>query len=265
MGFFKNTVYIAVKLISIIGIIICFAGIIGIWIVNGSITRGLSTGLAGVEMGFDFAMEGVGAFESELTDLQGRVKKINAEIVWTGDKVADSDLTRDFMQTITESRLENGIETAMEMIGQFRQTVALLNSAVDSANKLPFLSIPRLQLGELQEIDTDLTDVLTAVQEVNLPSARMTTDDRQKAAVFLSKRLSNFSRTIDQIQPVVDEFKVTAGKAQKALSAFKDDLALWVNLLSMVVSLLFCWLIFSQWCLYIHSRDRRLMGSRRVY
>ncbi len=241
-----------------VGIVLCLTGIAGTWIVNQPMTDGLSKALTGVENVLNITGKGIGQVESELTGIQDRMGKINREIIRVGNDFTDNALASALIATITELKLGARIETAAEAIDLIRETAVSVNHLVKTANELPFLSIPTLPINKLRTIDNHLSEVLAAVQNMELLTADMKSGITEKAISSLASQTAKIDRAAEDIRASVAELRSSVDAARNTTARFKTNLAGWIDLASIIISLVFLWLIFAQLCLFIHSRDNDL-------
>ena len=255
MSIYKHSFYTILKLLSMVGIVLCLAGITGTWIVNGPLTNGLSKSLTSVENVLNFTGKGIGRVESELTEIQDKIEKINQDTIRTGNEITDNALALNLITTVAELKLGTRIETATEAINLIHEAVASVNHVVETADELPFFSLPMLPMGKLQTIDKHLSEALTAVQDIEMITADMKSGVTKKTVSSLTAQTTKIDRIAENIRISVAEFKSSVGAAKKATTTFKVNLARWIDLASIIISLIFLWLILAQLCLFIHSRD----------
>jgi hypothetical protein len=238
-----------------VGIVLCLVGITGSWIVNGPLTNGLSESLTSVENVLSITRKGIGRVESELTGIQDKIEKISQDIIRTSGELTDNAAAFNMIKTITEWKLETRLETATETIDLILEVVASVNHVVEKANESPFLSIPMLPKDKLMTIDKRLSEALTAVQDIELIEADMKSGITKKTIPSLATQTIKIDRIAEDIRISVAEFKASVDAAKKTTANFKANLSIWIDLASLIISLIFVWLILAQLCLFIHSRD----------
>ena len=258
MSAYKHTLYTIIKLLSMVGTVLCLAGIAGSWIVNEPLTNGLSKALIGVENVMNVAGKGIGRVESELADVQDKIEKINQEIIRAGNEFKGNKLALTLtsaISTIAEMKLGARIQTAIEAVNLIQDTVASVNHVVETANALPFLSLPMLPMDKLQAIDKRLPEALTAIQGMEVISADMKAGVADRTVASLTTKTAKIDRIAEDIQISVAEFRSSVDAVKKTTATFKTNVAVWIDMASLIISLVFLWLILAQLCLFIHSRD----------
>jgi len=255
MSAYKRAFYTIIKLLSMVGIVLCLVGFTGTWIVNGPLTNGLSKSLTSVENVLNSTGKGIGRVESALTEIQDEIEKINQDIVRAGNEFTDNALALNLITTVTELKLETRIETATEAINLIYEAIASVHHLVESANELPFLSVSTLPKGKLQAIDKRLSEALTSVQNIALIAADMKPGNAKKTVSSLTTQIVKIDRTAEEIRISLAEFSSSVGAVKNGLATFRANLARWIDLTSLIISLIFLWLILAQLCLFIHSRD----------
>jgi len=255
MSVYKHTFYTIIKLLSMVGTVLCLAGIAGSWIVNEPLTNGLSKALIGVENVLNVTGKGIGRVESELTEVRDKIEKINQDIIQAGNEFTDNALALTLIATITEFKLGTRIETATEAVNLIQDTVASVNHVVETANDLPFLALPMLPMDKLQTIDKRLSEALTAIQDMEVITVDIKTGVADKTVSSLTTQTEKIDRIAEDIQISVAEFRSSVDAVKKDTATFKTNVQVWIDLASLIVSLVFLWLILAQLCLFIHSRD----------
>lgn len=255
MSAYKHTFYTIIKLLSMVGTVLCLAGIAGSWIVNEPLTNGLSKALIGVENVLNITGKGIGRVESELTEIRDKIDKINQEVVRAGNEFTDNTLALTLIATITEWKLGTRIETATEAVDLIQDTIVSVNQIVETANGLPFLSLPMLPMEKLGVIEKRLSEAMTAVQDIEVMASDMKSGVADKAVSSLTTQTAKIDRIAEDIQVSVAEFGSSVDAVKTTTVMIKTDIPPWIDLASLIISLIFVWLIFAQLCLFIHSRE----------
>lgn len=255
MSAYRHTIYLIIKFFSVIGIVLCLAGIAGSWIVNEPLTNGLTKGVAGVEYILNLSAKGVVRVESELTEIRGRIDKINQEIARAGNEFADNTLALSLIAKITQWKLGNRIETATDAVNLIQDTVASANQIIATVNDLPFFSLPVLPIEKIEVIEKHLSEAQAVIHDIEVLSVDTKSGMADKAVSALRIQTAKINRIALDIQMSVAEFGSLMDAAKNTTIMTKTHIPFWIDLASLIFSLVFVWLVLAQLCLFIHSRD----------
>ena len=80
-------------------------------------------------------------------------------------------------------------------------------------------------------------------------------DNTEKTVSSLTTQMAKIDRIAEDVQISVVEFRSSVDAVKKDTTMFKTNVPVWIDLASLIISLVFLWLILAQLCLFIHSRD----------
>lgn len=253
----KRVFYITIKLLSIIGIVICLSGIAGSWIVNGSLKSGISKSLSRLENVLKITENGFRRVDSSLIGVQEKIDNMSQGIIRAGDGITDNTIARTFITAIAESEIESKVEMANDSIDQIHEMVALVNLVIETANGLPFFSIPILPSRDLLTIQKRLSEVQITIQDIELVSGGMKSGVTEKSVTSLTTQIAKIDGAVENIRNSISEFQYSVRTVNNVTAKYKANLSRWINLASIVLSIVLLWFISAQLCLYIHSRDSK--------
>lgn len=258
---FKRPLSITVKILSIVGMVLCLSGIAGSWIVNASLKSGISKSLSRIENVFNVSEKGLRRVDSSVVDIQSKIDEKSHGIINGGDETVINKRARTFIETIAASEIETKIESAKDTMDQVYETVALVNQVLETVNRMLFISIPTLPTDELLAVQNRLSEVRTAVQDIERIPTDIESDATQNILSLLTPQVVKINSAVEKIRTSISDFQYSVNTVNKATSKYKTNLSRWINLASLIVSALLCWLILAQMCLFIHSRVEAVSES----
>jgi len=243
------------KMVSIVGILLCAAGVAGIWTIHGALTDGLTRSLSGIEFVIDIARKRTLRVEEMTYGLQDKLSAIRKDMVSTVQDGTEIIVTPAALAQITALNLETQFETADEMVEQVREVVISANHLVETANALPFLSIPSLPENHLETMHRRLYAMASAARDIELISLDLQANGTGKAVSTLMVYMDKIHSLTRNIQLPVTAFNDAAAAAQKAAALVIEKISTWVLTGSITLSLIFIWFIYAQVCLVVRARS----------
>jgi len=242
------------KIVSIFGILLCAIVVVGIWTINGTLTKGLIRSLSSIEFVINIAEKNTHRVEAMTKGLQEKLITIKQEIVNTGQEGAEIVVTPATLAKLTALNLEIRFETADEIVGQIHEFVESTNQLMETANSLPFLSIPSLPESHLETIQQRLSEMLSTARAIELMSLELEANGTGKAVSTLTAHMDKIHSLAQDIQLPAAAFNDSAVAAKQAATRIIEKLSTWILIGSIAFSLIFIWFIYAQLCLFVNAR-----------
>ncbi|MCB0195887.1 MAG: hypothetical protein KDJ65_28310 [Anaerolineae bacterium] len=215
---------------GVLGVLLAVVQLIGIWIANPSITRGL----------------------------QGAVGTMNQGLVVSHQVLTNSDMIAGDLRTELKSR-EGSLQPVMDRyragLAQIQVTVDSTRSAIDlsqefiaTVNSVPLLarSVGDLPQGErLAEVSQTLENLSQTLTDLQQESPRLA-EASQEVRDRIDTRLGEVEGNIEQLIAIVEQ-------KQAALSRIEARIPYMVTMGSVALSLIAIWFGLAQYCLLLLS------------
>jgi hypothetical protein len=252
MAMVKKVFVIIVMVIALIGMAACLAGIIAGWVINAPITRdavAIVTGLSKTLQVVDSAMTEAGDGLAVARGLVGQVQGITAA---AGDKLDQSKVNE--LAALTGDKLAGAVATLEGANRTIVGTVETINGMITTLNRIPGVHIQPLDSAEIDKVTGLISEISNTLKQVvsAVEAARSGVVDaltKVKAAVGnLDGRLAELAAAVGQIQP-----KIRAALA--SVNALIPRVPGFIDLLSVVLTVLLLWLGFAQFGLFMWMRS----------
>jgi hypothetical protein len=142
MRILKRIAAVAVMVVSVLVLVLGLAGIAGTWMVRSRLDDGLGRIVAAAGAEAAGARQELDRLDAALTQASTQIAAVEQEAQALG---TDLDQNRPLLTTLTDKLgvdLAPLAARAREMMDTIRETVAAVNSIVETINALPFVSKP---------------------------------------------------------------------------------------------------------------------------
>ena len=224
MKLLKRILAILGILFGVIGMVLCLAVIIGAWWVNGPITEGVLKIFPPIETALLFGDSTAEQFGQFIEDTNVRF-----------DEVADAKPVATALADEIE-QVSVYVDIASGLAGSAEETISGVASSVQANGSRPKAATAAERLlGTLNEVTETLDSVESLAQDVS--------DGRAEKVAQLSEGLTQLEAKSTEVQEVIDQ---TAADVNE----IKVKVPRWINLGSLIVTLVFIWFGIAQYLLF---------------
>jgi uncharacterized coiled-coil protein SlyX len=245
MNMLKRIFAIIVIILSAAGILICLAGVAGIWVGNTALTNTLTDGLTRVENVMGVVQTGLERVDTEAEQSRATIEQIEQALAQAGDNLAESDSVSALITDLTGVELAPKIRVGSEIVTTMRGTAVSVNSTLEAANSVPMVSVPTLPMERLQELDQRFSEAVETVREINTAVADLKTGSGGQAAAAITDRTTKLDGILENIQTSVNEFGSSLSNTESNVAAVKASVPGWIDWASIIISLVLLWLILA--------------------
>ncbi len=224
-----------------VGLLLCLAGGIGVWVANTPITDGLTAALSAANgylqlagSSAALASDEVEAVRQQLDEVQSTVANMSPE--------ARADVASQVTGKIT-SQIQPAIALVRKTIAAVSTAAVALNRSLESANRIPGVNVPTLT-DELQTADQTLDQISSELTTAAAELADVSVDGSKIAAVVTA-----ISDKLASIQALLDQWTQETAQAGQALTAAEAATPPLIDWTSVALSLLFLLFGAGQLCL----------------
>lgn len=245
MQTFKTILAVIVVMLGVTGIILCGVGIWYSWSLNTPLTEGLTETLTTAESILTRADEGVERINSGIGVARQATSTIQGAVLAAGDTIVNTDIAFTVLERTVGDTLFPVIVEAAESSRAIAGTIIGINDALESANRLPFVEVPTLS-DELNVVAAELTAARERVDEIRgeIQTAKETAVGRPVSAV--TSRTEPLLERLDVAQATLREVNSRIDRTLAGLGLLRGRLPGLLDALSVVLTLVFLWLILAQ-------------------
>jgi len=246
MDTFKRFLAGFVIFICALGLILCLAGIIGVWSLNTPLTENLTGALEKVEVVLDFSQDRLEYIDTNLTEVQDLLTNLEETVTEAGESLTEKSPTLTYLSNTIGVDLKPKIETTAEVIGNVRNTIISVNSTIETANSIPFLSVPSLPMEQLTALDQQLQEMVTTVKSLGDAIKDIETGIVDRTATVIMVPVERLSELIDQVQTPVKAIKTNLAEVKTAVVNTNNRIPTLIDRASVVLTLILIWFILAQ-------------------
>jgi len=247
---------ILVFIVAVLFIVISVGGIVGAWWLNGvasdvtlKVFSVVETGVAVVDAGVARAETLIATGRTEVQQAQETIDTIS------GNLQANNPVLTALSERL-ETRLGPTIDNIQEAVAPVRDALVSVSNAVSIANSIPFIQERAPAVEKLDNTFNRLGDMSADAQQLRgtLRAAATGQADQmtQEAAATLTTLTSRIDTRLAEIQTGVQEIQAEIVALQARLDTLKSRLLLIYDLVALAATLLFLWVIYSQFVVIRH-------------
>lgn len=245
----KTIRYVATGL-AVLFIVVSLVGMLGVWLVDRKATEVALKGFGLIEAGVGVVNGGVGRVNDLITTSRTEVQQASDTITGAGVQAAANSPVLIALNERLEKNLAPRITQMQQTLVPVRDAIGTVGNVVSMVNSLPMMAdrAPRLtavdaafnRLEELSADSTQLRGTLRALVESQKNDVSAETVATLKA---LAQRIDT---RLGEVQGNVQEVQTEIAGLQLRLDTRKSKLLFVFNLIALLSSLLFAWMLYTQ-------------------
>lgn len=246
MNTFRKVLAVLLMILTVIGTLVCAAFLVGAWAINTPVTNAATGSILLVENFVGLAEQVTGQIDDNLELMLGEVQEIEKSLVEMED-----DRKAQISSNI-QSRLDNLfgplLAKSAAVIDPLSNGATALNRSLRLASLLPGVDIPPVAekldsiSGRLTELSEQIDSLQQAISDVNFDGSRV-------LAV-----VSAITEKIKAVEQEVSRYEAGMELTLRAAQELRARIPGWVDLFSIVISLLAILLGAGQVSLFVHAR-----------
>jgi len=248
---FKRMLGIIVIVISVVVLVVSLGGVVGTWVVRADVARVVGDVVTLADTTLQRAQDGVGRVNNQLDQTRSTISTVNTTINTIGDKVDENNVILLAIDQIAGTSLSPAVDNLSKTANDLYDKVVAVNSKVETLSRIP----PFRGKGDiLDKVSTVLNGVEQTAQD--LANFRQAVSDAkssvtQRTVAVLTAPLTRIDNTLQSIQTAVGGVQKTLSEVQASLTTFQSTVLFWLNLESVLMTLLLLWIALSQYNLIL--------------
>jgi predicted PurR-regulated permease PerM len=237
---------VLVMILTVVGSLVCAAFLVGAWAINTPLTNAATGSILLVENFVELAEQVTGQIDDNLELMLGEVQEIEKSLT----EMEDDQKAQ--VSSNIQRRLDNLFGSLLAkseaVIDPLSKGAAALNRSLRLANLLPGVEVPPVAekldslSKRLAELSEQIDNLQQAINEVNFDGSRV-------LAV-----VSTITKKIEAVEQEVSRYEAGMELTLRAAQELRVRIPGWVDLFSIVISLLAILLGAGQVSLFIHAR-----------
>jgi hypothetical protein len=249
----KKVLGIIVIVISVLVLLLSLGGVVGTWVLRSKVTGVVGDVVTLADTTIQRAQDAAGRVDSRLEQTRSTITTINTTISTIGDKVEDNNVVLQAIDQIAGTSLAPAVDNISSTTNDLYNKVVAVNSKVETLSRIP----PFRGRGDiLDKVNNVLNGVIQVGQD--LANFRQGLSDAkssitQRTTAVLTAPLTRIDNTLQSIQTAVGGVQQTLSDAQASVTAFQSTVLFWLNVETIVMTLLLLWIAVSQYSMILRG------------
>jgi chromosome segregation ATPase len=252
MNTFKRILAWILIVISVLGILVCSLGIAGSWMINDSLTQGVLGLISRAETALSRVEDTLTLADAQLKDASSAVATVQEAASKLGDRVEKNSPVLDRISQLLKDVLGPTVNRIQEAFLKIEERVQAVNNAIETLNALPGIQLSTLDL-QLEGSKDRLGLVTDAVQQLQQNVADFRAGIVQSLAPFM-ERLDRIAGFLTRLDEDVNAFLKKVNNLQTALANATVNIPSMIDRITLMISILFLWIILAQIGLLLVAR-----------
>lgn len=242
-------------ILAVVTLVLAAAGIIGAWYYNTPVTETVLSILVPVTNTLQrvetIAGETVTALEDVSTGLveaQRRVEEIGAD-------VNEANLAVEAISTLVGEDIRPKIDQIRKSYRSVYDTLAAIQEVVRAVNALPFLDLELPGDEELEQARTGMEDIGAEVQALNTKLTDRKAEIVGGAVEQVNDPLDRLGTNVTETKVKIAGIETSAKESKENLLYVQENVASWIDLASIAMTLVLIWIIISQVAVFLLCRE----------
>jgi chromosome segregation ATPase len=251
MRILKRIAAVVIMVTSVLVLVLGLAGIAGTWMVRSRLDDGLGRIMTAAEAEAVGAQQELDRLDAALAQASTQIAAVEQEVQALG---TDLDQNKPLLTALTDKLgvdLAPLAARAREMMDTIRETVAAVNSVVETINALSFVSKPIPELEKLNALAEEIDTFEAEVQNLRLTIEQRRSEIIAGGVSIVTTPAARIRGGLDRAQATVSGYSQRLGTLQENLSALGATVGQWLTWLAVILTLILLWLALSQAALFV--------------
>lgn len=250
----RRILAILVMVVSVVVLLVCLGGGIGVWVVKDRVTAETTRLLDRAEAALNVAGRALGDADASLTraaDSVQAMKDGHARLV--GGAAQDRPALGLIAMSINNGLLPQ-VRDARGRLQAAAEVAVALQGLLGGIDQLPLVSVTRPDAERLRQAGDDLTRVAGSAETLR----GMLTDagpGEGPAPAAVGSRVDNIQRLLQEVRARIEEYERKVAGAQQEVGVVRSRALAWIGPGTLIVSLVLFWIALSQISMLAHARS----------
>ena len=236
--------------IAVLFILFSVSGIIGTWYANRLAADVTLKAFSVVETGVTVAESGVTQALTRVTDSRSEITQTQEDIKTLGENLKENHPALTALSERLDSRLAPTVDKIQSALEPVKDGLVALDSVLTVANSVPYFqeNAPGLQdiqdaLENISGLQADVQQLRTTIRAAAEGRSDALTDETTTLLLNITQRVDD---RLARTQSNLEDLQEKVNELQARIARKKAELLFLFNLVAVVATLLYLWLIYSQ-------------------
>ena len=246
----KPIIGLVLLVLSVVFFVVSLGGLIGIWVYNQPLTEQAMTLIETTSQDLEGAAAAIEISQAELISAQAQLDLLQAILETLGVN-AEEDLNRlaDIVGRV-EDTLSPVLDRVAGGIGTLRESLLTIKDTLERINELPLVNIQVPGIEEIEQGAEQLGNLQTQIEEGGgkIEQLSQTTTNTIDS---LTTGFAELESSIGILLETLDTYAEKIETTQAQLAYLDENLARWIDWISIALTVILVWLGISQVGLFI--------------
>jgi DNA repair exonuclease SbcCD ATPase subunit len=245
----------AAMAISVIFLLLGLAGIIGVWAINTPATETVLAVLEPIDLALqrmELASQRAGG---ALSETSAALENADQRVQELGETVAETSLIREAVSRIVEEDVQTRMSETRENIRALYDTLAAVEEAIQAFNAIPFVGLELPGSEEIAAVRTSMEEIAIGVAELSDEVQQRREERAENLVERLSRPINRLNTRVEEMLSKIADTEARLGLAIERIDNIQNQVPLWIDIISVVDTLLLAWFMFSQGAVFVLCRQ----------
>jgi uncharacterized protein YoxC len=246
----QNIGRILIVVVAIAVIVLCVGGIFGAWGVSSAVSNFTLKIFSVIQGGVQVVDTAAGRVDTLIQTARTEVQQTADSINTAASNLQENRPVLTALNERLETRLGPTVDKVQETLAPVQDVLVSVSSAVNFANSIPFISERAPRLDQLDQTLTKLSSLGADVKQLRTTLNAVVTEQADRLTQSVATALTDLTTRIDgglaNIQSEVQALQAELAALQSRLQTLQSVLLLVFNLIALLATLLYIWVIYSQ-------------------
>jgi flagellar basal body-associated protein FliL len=251
---------ILILVIAVLVIVLSVGGIIGAWGINSAVANITLKLFSVVQTGTEVVDTAASRVDAQVQTARSEVQQASEMITTAASNLQENRPVLTALSERLENRLGPTVDKVQEAVAPVRDVLVTVSSAVSFANSIPFIQERAPRLEQLDQTLTQLSGLSADVQQLRTTLRAAVTEKADQLTQGVATALTDLATRIDgrlaEVQSNVQALQSDIAALQARMQTLQSVLLLAFNVIALLATLVYIWVIYSQVVVIRHHWSR---------
>jgi peptidoglycan hydrolase CwlO-like protein len=242
---FKRILAVTAIILSGLVILLCAAGVIGIWATSGKVIAAGTSLITAADKAVGAIQTGLESIDNGLNRLEEDTRTIEEATAQLSQNISDKGLVLVLLPPAKEEKLINTVAAIKDALSTVEQMLSSFIDTYAAIDSLPFVKLPKPDAEQLDSLGVKVGKLSTDIEvlQSNIQAAR---DNSAGAAQKISDAVGKINNGIEESRREIQVRNAQLVTTRITLATVKGSLPYWVYLSAGIITLLLLWIGYTQ-------------------
>jgi methyl-accepting chemotaxis protein len=251
MSVFKRILLYAGMVISVIMLLIGLAGVIGTWSLNTPVTETILEVLSPINTTLQRVESISHEVVAALTEVSAALDTADQRVQDKGGEITESSIVLEIVSEILGEDVQPKIDEAADSIRGVYDTLGAIEEAIQAFNAVPLVGLEVPGGEEITQLRTGMEETALAVSDSVEELQQKKEETVTEAVDRVTEPLNRINTRVEETRAEMSDFEARFGAASDELTYVQSQVPRWIDILSIVITLILAWLMLSQVAVFV--------------